>query len=315
VNPQKRSTHTSKTGQSKTGQSKTGQSKTGQSKTGPVRSRSTAFVTLCGLLFAGPSWANPCPTPLSASELSQVVTRVDVAFANLDADSFREARGELARGLACLAEPPGPSLLAGIYRVEAFGNFLDRQPAASVAALRSLIEVSPGYVIADDVAPPGHPLRLYFEIAANSASGLPYELAPVADGWLEIDGVSTEKAPSDRPYLVQLRAKDGSIRETRWVGAGSPPPDYPHASRGQLARAGAPKVKVGLAIASGVTALGAGGLYIAAQQKSQTFWDPKTPRADLDSLRSQTNTLGWLSAGVGVTALGTGAAALLVGTW
>ena len=52
-----------------------------------------------------------------------------------------------------------------------------------------------------------------------------------------------------------------------------------------------------------------------ARSAEGQFWAPGTPQAELQGLRARTNTLGWLSAGAGAVALGTGASAFLVGSF
>jgi hypothetical protein len=125
-------------------------------------------------------------------------------------------------------------------RAEALTAFLDREPARAVAALRSLVEISPGYVLSDELAPPGHPLRTYYDIAVGSPRVPGRALARPRSGWIEIDGAAQEQAPVDRPYLFQRMDRAGKVVQSQLVAAGQSPDAYDAVDARARAEARAP---------------------------------------------------------------------------
>jgi hypothetical protein len=274
-----------------------------------------------GLLLASPARGQePCAAATAGSELAQHLTELDVAFGELDEVRFRQAQAATSRSVRCLGERLSTGQITALYRAEALTAFLDREPARAVAALRSLVEISPGYVLSDEIAPPGHPLRTYYDIAVGSPRVPGRPLARPRSGWIEVDGTAQGQAPVDRPYLFQRMDRAGKVVQSQLVAAGQSPDAYEAVDARARAEARAPgsreqQLEVRLLATAGVAALASGGLYLAAQQRSGEFWSPATPTSELPALRTQTNTLGWLSAGTGAVAISTGAAALLVGRW
>jgi len=272
------------------------------------------FVTigLATLLATGGAARAECPAPVSASELSQLVSLGDAAFADMDDVGFNELRMKVVQAVPCLSESLNSSQSAALYRMRALAAFLDKDPAASVAYFRALLAVAPGYELRETLAPDGHPLRLYFEVAAGTFSPPGTSLDEPRVGVLYVDGKAGVVAPVDRPYLFQYADAAGKISTTALITPGLAPPTYPALVERERSGGG---INVPLAATAAVAALASGGFYLAASHNASTFWDPATADADLDALRSRTNTLGWLSAGAGVVAVGTGAAAVWVGTW
>jgi len=259
------------------------------------------------------SAAAPCDAPVSARAFHQQVAAGDSAYADMDLEAFQAARVAARAMVPCLAEPVTPAQAAGYHRLEALGEFLSRDHAGAVASLRSLVAAAPGYQLSSSIAPDGHPLRLYFEIAENTAAVPGVPLPESRLGEVKIDGTTAGSWPLDRPYLFQVVEKDGAVQQSSLQNIGVAPPGMaPGTASGPSSRN--PNAKV-LGIVSASTAVVAGGLYLGARSASAKFWDPSTSTSELDGLRSRTNTLGWASAGLGVVAVGTGGAALLVGTW
>lgn len=278
-------------------------------------------IGAAALCWSGAAAAAPCAAKAAGSELSQAITDMDVAFGELDEAGFRRARSHRGQLLPCLGEQLSPAQVTAVHRSEALASFLDRQPAAAVGAMRALLAVAPGYSFTEEIAPIGHPLHIYYEIALGSPTVAGRALPRPAGGWIEVDGVATELAPPDRPYLFQRMDRDGQVLQTELVMAGAEPTPYVSRDGKALKADKAPKdrderrLQVQLLATSGVAALACGGLYLAGTQTNSAFWNPSTEAADLAALRDQTNTLGWLSAGAGAVAISTGAAGLLVGRW
>jgi hypothetical protein len=278
--------------------------------------RCAGIAVLCGVGAAAPvaRAAAPCAEPVTARAFHQVVSLADAAYSQMDLEGFQAARLQARQMVPCLAEPITPAQAAGFHRLEALGEFLGRNHAGSVSALRALASAAPGYELSEELAPQGHPLQMYYEIARGTVSVAPVPIPPEEGRWFHIDGAAATERPIDRPYLFQSFEEGGRVTTSSLVKAGklppgftAPGPDLPRVDRKRTARS--------LAWVSVGSAAVAGGLYLGARSASNKFWDPTTPRSDLDALRTRTNALGWTSAGVGLVAMGTGGAALLVGTW
>ncbi len=257
----------------------------------------------------------PCAEPVTARAFHQVVSAADTAYGQMDLEGFQAARAEARSMIPCLAEPLSPAQAAGFHRLQAMGDFLARDHAGAVAALRALAAAAPGYELSEELAPPGHPMQLYYDIARGSVSADPVPLPTTEGEWVRIDGAAATERPVDRPYLYQSFEGEGRVTASTLVPAGQLPPGF---ELGGPPPPG-PSDRVRTARTLGWVSLGtaavAGGLYLGARSSAARFWDPSTPTEDLDGLRTRTNALGWTSAGLGVAAFGTGGAALLVGTW
>lgn len=269
-----------------------------------------------GLLVAlgGPAHAADCPEPTTAKALVQEVTAGDTAFAELDDEGFAVSRARTLQMLPCLSEPITPGQAALFHKLHAIGAFVDRDHAGAVAAFRSVVAASPGYQLPESLAPAGHPLRTHFAVA-EGAVALPEPLLPVPrSGAVHVDGRRATTAPLDRPWVYQKLDEAGSVVESALVSPGAPVPAYDNTGRpGEPgARRG---VNVPLMATAGVAAVASGVLYLSARGSADRFWDPTTANTELETLRTRTNTLGWLSAGAGVVAVGAGAGAFIAGTF
>ena len=259
--------------------------------------------------------AETCAEPVTARAFHQVVSQADAAYSQMDLEGFQAARQQARKMVPCLSEPISPAQAAGFHRLEAMGEFLARNHAGAVAALRALAAAAPGYALSEELAPQGHPLAMYYEIALGTVSVPPAPIPAEEGRWIHIDGTATTERPVDRPYLFQSFEEGGRVTTSGLVKAGRLPPGF-EAPSPQLPKAtDRTRTARTLGWVSVGTAAVAGGLYLGARRSSSQFWDPSTPTSDLDALRTRTNALGWTSAGVGWVAMGTGGAALLVGTW
>ena len=259
--------------------------------------------------------AEDCAEKVDARAFHQKVSEGDSAYAEMELEAFQAARMAARAMVPCLDEELTPAQVAGYHRMEALGSFLARDHAAAVASLRSLVAAAPGYTLSTDLAPDGHPFRLYFSIAEGTPPSPGAPLPRPAGGWVHIDGAAATERPVDRPYVYQAFDSGGILQVSALRETGALPPGDTGSVTALPRAAASTRTARVLGIVSAGSALVAGGLYLGARGSAGRFWDPSTPTEDLDALRTRTNTLGALSAGVGVVAVGTGGAALLVGTW
>ena len=286
----------------------------------------TVFVAIL-LTALGQSEA-ACPAPVDVRTFTQTISTADGAYNDMDLTAFHAARSEALSALSCLQEPLGSAQVAALYRMQALGAFVDRDRAAGVTYFRGLLAVAPGYVLSDSVAPAGHPMRRWFEEALTQPPGPTLPLGAPSRGWVQIDGRAAETRPTDRPYIIQVMNADGGVVSTTLVPPGQAPPAYTTGAPSLIARSSRPeprparppaddgaRVNKPLLATAGVSALAAGGLYLAAAQRESQFFDLSTPNDELATLQRQTNTLAGLSLGVGAVAGASCAAAFFVGTW
>jgi len=263
---------------------------------------------MLGVLVAFSVAQAACDEPVDAAALGQAVSIGEAAYISMDEAGFRRTWDEIQRSLPCLSEPVTDPLLISLYRSAALHAFLERDEASGVAALQALLSRSPHYSLSPTLAPEAHPLQAWRTTAFENPSTLtaPYTVPRKGTVWVDGDTV-TGVTPVGRPYVLQYADADGTMVLSALVMPGQTPPVL------------GPTRDVGsglpLAVLGGLSAVAAGGTYALARQREATFNDLSTPTADLAALRQQANLFSALSVGAGVAAVGTGAAAVLVGTW
>ncbi len=275
------------------------------------RTRAWRGAAVATLMVSPVAAAADCPERAGAKDLVLAVSAGDAAFADMDEDGFRASRDRVLAALPCLGDGITPGQAALVHRTQALGLFLDRDHAGAVASFRSVLASSPDYRLAEDLAPPGHPMRVHFEVAEGTVP-VPEAALPVpTSGWIQVDGHTAATAPVDRPWVYQRFDAGGGVLDTALVRPGAPPPVY-EARAEKRERAG---INAPLAATAGAAAVASGAFYLASRASYDRFFDPTTAPGQLDTLRARTNTYGWLSAGAGLVAAGAGAGAFLAGTW
>ena len=276
-----------------------------------------AGTLVCALALGaspGTARASECQDYLRAKDLVRIITEGDTAFSALDDETFASARREAVKSVQCLEEPLSPGQAALLHKLQALGAFVDRDDAAAVASFHSLVLASPGYALPDSLAPEGHPLRTHFAVAEGMVVVPGAPLPTPKSGRVHVDGRPATAAPQGRPWVFQHIDDSGAVLGSALVASGEGVPEY--ANKGLPVEPGARRgLNRPLAVTSGVAALASGALYLSARGTAAQFWEPTTPTGQLDGLRDRTNTLGWLSAGAGVVAVGAGAGAFIAGTF
>ena len=282
-----------------------------------------------GLAISGAASAqSQCEALVGAPELARHISKADVAFAQMDSQAFRAARWQADAAIPCMAEAVQVGQVAAFYRMQALGAFMDQEHAKTAGWFKSVFAVAPQYVLPETLAPEGHPLRIGFEVAQGAPVVKGEPVPRPAVGIIRVDGKIASELPRDRPYLWQHADGDGRARTSMVVVPGMRPPRYATVRGHQkvsttkegrrytkVKRNGGMGLSVPLISVAGVSAVVSGVSYGMASSKAQKFWDRSTPEGQLPELRDQTNTWAWVSVGTGALALGTGAAAVISGTW
>jgi len=253
------------------------------------------------------SAAAECPSSVPAQKVSQEISIGEAAFKNMDEALFRQVIDDIQQLVPCMSTPFNDAQATSFWRLRALAAFLNRDEDTVLTAFMSVIEISPGYMLSESIAPMGHPLQELFVQALESATSLEDVLPSPRSGQIYIDGSASLTVPLSRPYLFQMTDESGYIVVSQVVQAGQRPPGY--------AADRARSVNVPLAVTAGISGAIAGGTWYLATSKESTFWDPSTPTGELNVLQRQANTLGTVALSAGVVTLGSGAAAVLVGAW
>ena len=284
---------------------------------------------LLWMVMGSPAFAKECPQLVTTAGLSRFISEADMAFSTMDEQAFRTARWSAQRAVPCLGEPIQPGQAAAYYRMEALGNFIDQQHAQTVAFFKSMLSVAPHYMLPEAMAPEGHPLRVNFEVAQGSIASEGKPVSRPGDGVIRVDGRVAIVFPQDRPYLFQHVSDSGQVLTSTVVGIGVDPPRYGTMRGYQNANSGARQrdegptdekrsrkpvsFNVPLAAVAGGAAVLSGITYALAVSSETKFWDPTTPKKDLDQLKKNTNTLVWVSGSAATVAVGAGVSAFIVG--
>lgn len=210
-------------------------------------------------------------------ELHAASEQADTAFSEMNAEAFDEASKRLGEALSCQDSAVGPADCALLHLNHGLQAFLNGDAPTAILAFRAALDADPEVQLPADVAPPGHPLQELFSTAQDwRAERATRALEPPAEGVLLIDGVSTQVAPADRPFVFQRVLPDGASAQAAYVLPDEPPPSYdtlpplaavtprleeplvverPRKKRGWM---------VGVGVALGTVSLGAlGGSFVA----------------------------------------------------
>jgi hypothetical protein len=192
---------------------------------------------------------------------------------------------------------------------------VDGKEDAARAAFAAALAIDPAYSFPESVLPKDHPARKLYAGSADLVVTTTQVPSPTS-GRLEFDGTAGILRPNERSAVAVWADANGRIGGSAYLWPGDPLFPYPTASAGSAAAVKTHKgPNVPLLIVSGASAVGAGVVYALAGQSYNRFWDEGTPRVELDGLRTQTNTLVYVSAGAAVVAAGAGVGAVVAGHW
>ncbi len=288
------------------------------------------------LLIAGLSaQAATCAHPTRATDLQRALNEAMAAYAALDIAAFDRARADATTTLECLGEPVSPPLAAAAHRAEAIAAFVQDDLQGTRSAFRSALVLQPAYRMPEDVLPPGSPLQALYEEARQLGPG-PDEPASLAVGLtLLVDGADQGGVPAERPAIVQVVAPDGQVQSTWYLRVGDPFPEELRAPPGAVAVTSpvvspvmSPVVSstsgepdrggrwMPLAIGAGVSGLLAGGAWALSAASHDRFVTPgEVAYEELEALQRANHAQVLAAGGLGVTALGLGIGAVIVGVW
>lgn len=243
-----------------------------------------------------------CERAVSPAELARVVAAGEQAWLTMDLGAFPERLGEARARIACLDAPIGVETAVGWHRLVALEAVTTDAWPLVVAEFRAVLAGDPTWEPSEALLPTGNPARERFDAARLAGPGASRSWRPPAGTTLYVDGAPRPNIPVDRPYLAQIVAKDGTVRQTEVLASGALP-SGPEGNHGPNPALGWSAVGAGI---------GAAGLYGVALGMRAHYDDPATEFEDLDAIRGSTNGVVFASAGVGAVAVGLGVAALTV---
>ncbi len=231
-----------------------------------------------------------------AAALQDAIEDAEGSFSTMDATGFDDALRRARTSIGCAEGALTPVQCAGFHRVLALDAFLRSDEPTAILDFAAMRATQPGYVLPDEIAPEGHPLRDTFGRAAEFDASGTFPLPPVAEGWTNVDGQRSAAAPSGRPFVVQWFDDAGTPRITGHVPVGGRVPAWP----APAAKKGlSPLVVAGAATAAvGLGAYGAAFGTRASYDRAVAEGDPARTR----SLRGTTNAL--TLSGIGLLAGG-----------
>jgi len=262
-----------------------------------------------------------CTTGTSAGRLDLLLEAAEGAYSRADLPAYRQAMDEVAPALSCLDEPTTRSLCARLHRVMGLHHFLERELDAELASFAAARHVQPGYRLPTDLIPEGNPVRDHY-LAVSIDDPTFVDLPRPASGYLTLDGREGLLRPTSWPTVAQHLGDDGGVLDTWYLAPGAPAPDYPVEQPppevellpdAPAARSPA-RLRTPLLVTAGGCALASAVALGVALASSDRYHDPQTTDVDeLERLRSRTNLSTRMSVVLGGAAVGTGAAAVVVG--
>ncbi|MFH1466158.1 MAG: hypothetical protein ABIO70_17365 [Pseudomonadota bacterium] len=296
--------------------------------------------------------AGDCATPTSDKALQGRIARAEAAWVALDGVSFAAELDAALEGLGCRIAPLSPAMAAHLHRLVGLRAQQRRDEAAVLQAFAASRAIDPDFHFPTDVLPEDHPLaRSYDQLPP--VTGVLEAVDPPAEGRLLFDGLALDGRPRNRATIAQwVEAPGGGAHcaylwpndlllpydrgqlaveaslpppvprtpVRAWVASPAstpvapPPPTWTPPSRdvGRTAR-----LSRRLGWTSAGSAVGAFCATAAGLSLHQRYHDPGwTPdEGQLEALRAQSMAGLAVGGGLGLTALGTGIAALAVWAW
>ena len=290
-----------------------------------------AAVIGVGCMVAGTAQAD-CDAPLTQTQLAAIAWEARSAFEEMDQEKFMNLMDQLNQSTPCASEVIDPMGASTIHLLMGLGSFGKKDLEGATLAFAAARSSSKGFQMPDGLAPTGHPLQAAFSI-------IPLADSPTQDVVIDsgttmfVDGKESTTRSAVWPALIQFTQANGAVLQTAYVLASEPvsgapapvvaavedssvqPPAGAELSTLPLPAKSVlpPTWRTPLLGVAGAAVLTTAVLQILASRTAQTYWDQETGEAELDDLRSRTNSLNSASVATGV--LSAGALATVSLTW
>lgn len=273
--------------------------------------------------------------PAEPDDLARALEEAEAAWRRLDTPALRTAHDEARQMAGCLDTRVPRDLVARLHRTEGIRAFADKQPDRAAEAFAAARRIDPSWQFPPSMVPEGHPLlALYVRHDVRTTETTSCD--PPASGHLEFDGQYTRERPSNWPTLAMHLEDEGTVRRSAYLLPADPmfayelpapapvvaPPEpiavvadptpTPSPKPASKARPKGPNTP--LLVMTLVSGAAAGVSYALAATAREAY-DDETDRGELAEARANTNRFVYLSAGLGVAAVGFGATAVIAGKW
>lgn len=273
-----------------------------------------ALAVALAVLLGLSGTARACPIEGVSAEAAALAAGPDDLAARIE---------PLLDALSCADGRVTPAMALDLHRARALSAYLARDVPATVAALQSVVALSPDQPFAPGVIPEGH---LLLRLAAEARARAPAPLAALpwpAPDRLFVDGAPAASRPVDRAVLLQRIGPEGEIVWTGLLSPGAnppwalePPPLTDLTERVEVA----PGPGRALAWSAGGVAALSGALWAAGlrDRAAVLAWEGQLDPGDeavLEGLERRTqraNALGYAAQGATALALGLGVTAVVV---
>jgi len=254
--------------------------------------------------------------PASPEALQEHLDAAVRGYVDLDLTAFGAARDRSREALTCVSAPLDPSLAGAYHRMEGLNGLVSQDDRRTLDSFRASVAVDPVWEMSDDVAPPGHPLRVAYEAARLAAPSDRVAVSVPRCASVYVDGVQTTARPDDRPSVLQVVAEeDGAVVWSRYLTPPSEPPTWTSVADIKALDCDEPVARDdaadwggrGLLIGSGVSAVVATSLATGALLSRARYNDHEfTDAASGEALREQANNRFYGAQAVGALAVGLG---------
>lgn len=277
--------------------------------------RAVVALSFLGLLLSAPASAEDT---LKAVDLEAQVSRAEKAFGKGDMAAVSATCDGLSAQVTLLGEPLSPAQAARVHTLMAVCGYV-KQKARPEVTEEDIKNVVTPYIRAARAADPraglaesadtgeASPLARYFATASRDpAPGA--SLPDIGWGRILVDGREVSNIPSDTPAIVQRACGAGTFGPSRYLQAGSPPPDWEHCPM----KPGTAR-HIGLGVGTGVAAAATMGfVLVAANTQSTILRGTETPER-MEQAYKMNHLAAWAQGGGALATVGLGTALVL--TW
>lgn len=268
-------------------------------------------AALAAMALTSVARGQACDAPTTPIDLAGAANAVEAAWTELDQERMATADGELVAAVGCISSALTPLDASRFFRVHGYALFVAGQEEAALAAFRAARAIQPHYALPSTLAGPTHPMRVLWDEAEHlPIDSPPIPLPPPSEGWLVVDGKTTDVAPTNRDYLFQRLSATGAVAATSIQRMGTVPTyEQPHVDSG-----GRPKSKGWLV--RGLVTGGVGAVMIGAAGGTRIAYNTiPVERGPLDGLRYTNYGLGAAGITLAAVGVGFGTVALVTSDW
>lgn len=218
------------------------------------------------VLVASYAWA-ACDATATPSALDSTIGEALDAYGRRDQDEFLAQARTAGEQVVCLETVLTPKQVAAWDRVEGLRRVSLGDSDAALAAFRAAVRLDPGFSWSDEVAPEGGKVAKAWAKAAGMATSATEGVGKASGGdrvW--VDGTESGRRPTEQLAVLQIGPSSTSLDLSVVLHPGDPLPSQLSGSgaSSRTSSASTNKAVVPLWIATGASALLAGGLYGAA---------------------------------------------------